>query len=228
VGTAAPPFLPDGRQHGPTRLLAAAALAATLLLGDTAFSAVLPAVLPGTSAPPTGPPPAAPVEVAATPPLAAAPPTRIRIPAIEVDSGLIGLGLQADGTLQVPDDGRVAGWFTGAPAPGQLGPAVVAAHVDWDHTPGVFFRLRDLDDGDEVLVDRADGTTARFEVLEVEQYPKDAFPTERVYGDIDHAGLRLITCGGSFDRAARSYRDNLVVYAGLVGEAPAPAPAPVS
>ena len=65
----------------------------------------------------------------------------------------------------------------------------------------------------------ADGTTARFEVLEVEQYPKDAFPTERVYGDIDHAGLRLITCGGSFDRAARSYRDNVVVYAGLVGRA---------
>jgi hypothetical protein len=62
-------------------------------------------------------------------------------------------------------------------------------------------------------------------VLGVEQYPKDAFPTERVYGDIDHAGLRLITCGGAFDRAARSYRDNVVVYAGLVGTAPGPRPA---
>ena len=111
------------------------------------------------------------------------------------------------------------GWFTGSPTPDEHGPAVIAAHVDWNHAPGVFFHLRDLEPGAEVAVDRADGTTARFEVLEVEQYPKDAFPTERVYGDIDHAGLRLITCGGSFDRTARSYRDNVVVYAGLVGRA---------
>ena len=72
-----------------------------------------------------------------------------------------------------------------------------------------------------MAVDRADGSTARFVVLAVERYPKDAFPTERVYGDIDHAGLRLITCGGSFDRAAHGYRDNVVVYAGLVGSRPA-------
>jgi sortase (surface protein transpeptidase) len=144
------------------------------------------------------------------------------VPAIEVDSPLIDLGLREDRTLEVPADGTTAGWFTGSPAPGQIGPAVIAAHVDWDHRPGVFFRLRDLERGDEVVVDRQDGSTARFEVLEVEQYPKDAFPTERVYGDIDHAGLRLITCGGEFDRAARSYRDNVVVYAGLVGSASGP------
>jgi sortase (surface protein transpeptidase) len=173
----------------------------------------------GAPAPVAGPPPVAPVQVTSTPALAAAPPVRIRIPAIGVDSALIGLGLQADGTLQVPADGSVAGWFTGAPTPGEHGPAVIAAHVDWNHAPGVFFRLRDLDRGDEVAVVRADGSTARFVVLAVERYPKDAFPTERVYGDIDHAGLRLITCGGSFDRAARSYRDNVVVYAGLVGSA---------
>ena len=157
------------------------------------------------------------MQVLATPALAAAPPVRIRIPAIGVDSALIALGLAADGTLQVPVDGSVAGWFTGSPTPGERGPAVIAAHVDWNHAPGVFFHLRDLEPGAEVAVDRADGTTAQFEVLEVEQYPKDAFPTERVYGDIDYAGLRLITCGGSFDRAARSYRDNVVVYAGLIG-----------
>ena len=122
---------------------------------------------------------------------------RIRISAIGVDSALIALGLAADGTLtlQVPVDGSVAGWFTGSPTPGEHGPAVIAAHVDWNHAPGVFFHLRDLEPGAEVAVDRADGTTARFEVLKVEQYPKDAFPTERVYGDIDHAGLRLIPCG---------------------------------
>ncbi len=115
----------------------------------------------------------------------------------------------------------VAGWFTGSPAPGGLGPAVVAAHVDWDRRPGVFVDLDDLRPGDEVEVDGQDGTTARFVVLAVEQYAKSRFPADRVYGDIDHAGLRLITCGGGFDRSARSYRDNVVVYAGLVGAAPA-------
>jgi sortase (surface protein transpeptidase) len=120
-------------------------------------------------------------------------------------------------------DSRAAGWFTGSPTPGQAGPAILAAHVDWDHRPGPFHRLGDLQRGDEVDVDRQDGVTARFEVLEVEQYPKDAFPTERVYGDIDHAGLRLITCGGDFDRAARSYRDNVVAYAGLIGSTQTPA-----
>ena len=175
-----------------------------------------------TPAPPSGPPPAAAV---VAPPLAAAAPVRVRIPALDVDSALVGLGLHADGTLQVPADGSVAGWFTGAPTPGERGPAVIAAHVDWDHAPGVFFHLRDLEPGDEVLVDRADGSTARFVVLGVEQYPKDAFPTERVYGDIDHSGLRLITCGGDFDRAARSYRDNVVVYAGLAGSSAGPSPA---
>ena len=167
--------------------------------------------------PPTGPPPAAPAAVLATPPLAPARPVAVRIPSLAVAAPLIDLGLRADGTLEVPPDGTTAGWFTGSPTPGQRGPAVLAAHVDWDRKPGVFAGLRDLERGDEVAVDRSDGTTARFTVLAVEQYPKDRFPTERVYGDVDHAGLRLITCGGAFDRTARSYRDNVVVYAGLVG-----------
>ncbi len=179
-----------------------------------------------TPAPPTGPPPAAPAEVlAATTRQAAAreasPPARLRIPRIAVDTPVIGLGLRPDGTLEVPADGTVAGWFTGSPAPGGLGPAVVAAHVDWDRRPGVFVHHDDLRRGDEVEIDGQDGTTARFVVLAVEQYAKSRFPADRVYGDIDHAGLRLITCGGGFDRSARSYRDNVVVYAGLVGAAPA-------
>jgi sortase (surface protein transpeptidase) len=193
------------------------AVAAVLLGGCAAADAGGPVAVAS-----AGPPPAAPVAVTATPPLPPAAPTRVRIRAIGVDSALIPLGLQDDGTLEVPEDGSVAGWYTGAPVPGERGPAILAAHVDWKRRPGVFSRLRDLGAGDEVDVDRGDGTTARFRVLEVEQYPKDAFPTERVYGDIDHAGLRLITCGGSFDRAARSYRDNIVVYAGLVGAGPTP------
>ncbi len=113
---------------------------------------LLPACCSGgatTLGPPTGPPPSA---AAAVAPLTAATPVRIRIPALGVDSALIGLGLKADGTLQVPADGSVAGWFTGAPTPGERGPAVVAAHVDWNHAPGVFFRLRDLEPGDEVAI----------------------------------------------------------------------------
>ena len=213
-GRSTEPATPDDGGHSPGRLrtfrvLGVVALGVCLLLACCSGTATTPD-------PPAGPPPAASADVLAAAPLAAAPPVRVRIPAIEVDSALIGLGLAADGTLQVPADGSVAGWFTGAPTPGERGPAVIAAHVDWNHAPGVFFRLRDLEPGDDVSVARADGTTARFVVLGVEQYPKDAFPTERVYGDVDHAGLRLITCGGSFDRAARSYRDNVVVYAGLV------------
>ena len=152
--------------------------------------------------------------------LPASRPVRLEVASIGVDSALLDLGLQDDGSLEVPPDGTSAGWYTGAPTPGELGPSVIAAHVDWDGEPGVFYRLRDVRPGDEVSVFREDGTVAIFRVTEVEQFAKDAFPTETVYGDIDHAGLRLITCGGSFDRAARSYEDNIVVFAEFDRSAP--------
>jgi hypothetical protein len=151
-------------------------------------------------------------------------PLRVQIPAVGldsgVDSGLLELGLQADGSLEVPPDGASAGWYTGAPTPGELGPAIIAAHVDWEGEPGVFYDLRDVRPGNEVEVTREDGAIAVFRVSRVEQFPKGAFPTDVVYGDIDHAGLRLITCGGSFDREARSYEDNIVVFAELLTTRP--------
>jgi sortase (surface protein transpeptidase) len=150
-------------------------------------------------------------------PLSPSTPVRLRIPAIGVDSALMGLGLQGDGSLEVPPEGFPAGWYTGAPTPGALGPAIIAGHVDWAGSPGVFFSLRDLAPGDTITVEREDGAAARFRVDSVQQFPKDEFPTDAVYADIDHAGLRLITCGGSFDRDARSYRDNIVVFADLAG-----------
>lgn len=140
-------------------------------------------------------------------------PVRLRIPAIGVDTGLMTLGLLPDGSLQVPPNGTTAGWFTGSPVPGEPGPAVLAAHVDWKGAEGVFYDLGALRPGDEVSVDRRDGSTARFAVTRVAQYPKDRFPTDDVYGDVNSPQLRLITCGGEFDRGARSYRDNTVVYA---------------
>lgn len=128
----------------------------------------------------------------------------------------MGLGLQPDGSMEVPPGGFPAGWYTGSPTPGQLGPSIVAGHVDWDGSPGVFYRLRELEQGDDVTVVSQDGNTVRFVVSAVEQYPKDAFPTDKVYGDIDHPGLRLITCGGQFDSDISSYDDNIVVYADRV------------
>lgn len=142
-------------------------------------------------------------------------PVRLRVPSIGVDTSLMGLGLQRDGTMEVPPDGEIAGWYTKAPTPGELGPAVIAAHVDWKGDPGTFYELDELAPGDGVWVERQDGAAAKFVVTKVEQHPKDAFPTDAVYGDIDHAGLRLITCGGDFDEEARSYRDNIIAYARL-------------
>jgi len=149
--------------------------------------------------------------------LPASPPQRLVIPSISVDTGLIDLGLQPDGTMEVPADGSTAGWYVHSPTPGERGPAVLAAHVDWQGDKGVFYDLRRTEPGDPIRVLRADGSTAAFTVQRVERYPKDDFPTEKVYGDVDSAQLRLITCGGEFDSAARSYRDNVVVYAVLTG-----------
>ena len=125
-------------------------------------------------------------------------------------------GLHADGSLEVLPGAFPAGWYTGAPTPGELEPAIIAGHVDRGGKPDVFFDLRGLSSGEEMAIIRADGSTARFGVTRIEWSAKDAFPTDAVYGDLDHAGLRSITCGGAFDRQARSYQDNLVVFAELV------------
>jgi sortase (surface protein transpeptidase) len=143
------------------------------------------------------------------------PPVRIEIPAIGVSSALVRLGLNPDGTMQVPDDYGVAGWFTGGPAPGDTGPAVIAGHVDSRSGPAIFHRLGALRNGDAIDVTRADGTTARFVADDIARYPKRAFPTQAVFGPVPDPVLRLITCGGRFDRARRSYVDNVIVTAHL-------------
>jgi sortase (surface protein transpeptidase) len=146
-------------------------------------------------------------------------PVRLEIPAIGVSSSLVRLGLNPDGTMQVPGDLQVAGWFTGAPQPGQLGPAVIAGHVDSRTGSAVFYRLRELHPGDEVRVVRADHRVVRFRVDALASYPKQALPDDAVYGATTPA-LRLITCSGSFDRSRRSHRDNLVVSATRVADGP--------
>ena len=153
--------------------------------------------------------------VVGTSQLARSVPIRLQIGAIGVDSGLIGLGLKSDGTMQVPPSGFPAGWYTGMPTPGQVGPAIIVGHVDWKG-PGVFYNLHNLKAGDRVTVTRMDGSKPVFRVTRIAQFPKDHFPTNVVYGNIDHAGLRLITCGGTFDARSGHYEDNLVVFADLV------------
>jgi sortase (surface protein transpeptidase) len=145
-----------------------------------------------------------------------APPVRIRIPAIGVDAPVGPLDVDARGVLPAPPDDGAAGWWRAGPEPGERGAAVVAGHVDSHSGPAVFFRLRALHADAEVFVDRSDGTTAQFAVRRIEKHGKDAFPTHSVYGPTPRAELRLITCGGSFDRAARHYRDNLIVFADRV------------
>ena len=158
--------------------------------------------------------------VRASDPMDASAPVRLIVPSIGVDTAMMELGLQSDGSLEVPPDGTLAGWFTGAPTPGELGPAVIAAHVDW-YGPGVFYDLHLMATGDLIEVERADGSTAVFSVTKVGQYPKNEFPTEAVYGSVNFAGLRLITCGGVFNDATGHYDDNVVVFAELVSSTPA-------
>jgi Sortase domain len=145
--------------------------------------------------------------------LPSSPPVRVEIPAIGVSSPLVRLGLNADGSMQVPGDFQVAGWFTGGAQPGQLGPAVIAGHVDSRTGPAVFYRLRDLRPGDQVRVVRADRRVVRFRVESLASYPKQSLPDDQVYGATTAPVLRLITCAGTFDQAQQSYRDNLVVSA---------------
>jgi LPXTG-site transpeptidase (sortase) family protein len=158
---------------------------------------------------PTGPIEAAPPRGAAQ----VAEPVSLEIPSIGVRTSLVHLGLTSEGALQVPPTTAVAGWYTGSPRPGSIGSAVIAGHIDSYTGPGVFYRLSDLTRGDRVYVRRADGTLAVFKVTEVQQYPKDAFPTAAVYGATPTPQLRLITCGGTFDYSTRSYLSNTVVYA---------------
>jgi hypothetical protein len=140
-------------------------------------------------------------------------PARLRIPAIGVDTSLVALALDRAGTLEVPRRFDVAGWWSGGARPGERGPAVIAGHVDSQTGPAVFFGLGRLRRGDGVLVERRDGSLLRFTVRRVERYPKNRFPTARVYGPTRRPELRLITCSGAFDHLTGHYLDNTVVYA---------------
>ncbi len=148
-------------------------------------------------------------------------PTRLTIPAIGIDHArLAAYGTNSHREVAIPEatGGVPAGWYTGSPTPGQLGPSVIVGHIDSAADgPSIFYHLSRLRAGDTVRITRADHTVAVFTVDSLETYPKNAFPTAKVYGNINHAGLRLISCTGRFDPHWGHYEDNLVVYAHLTG-----------
>jgi LPXTG-site transpeptidase (sortase) family protein len=145
-------------------------------------------------------------------------PLRVRIPAIGVQAPVMAVGLNANGTVQVPplNDHNLTGWYEYGPAPGQRGPAVLLGHVDSVTGISVFFHLKDLRKGDKIYITLADGKTATFTVDGLQRVTKTAFPTAAVYGKLSYAGLRLITCGGTFDPTTGHYADNIIVYAHLI------------
>ena len=144
-------------------------------------------------------------------------PVRLRIPAIGVNAPIAEVGLNTDDTVQVPPlaDHNLAGWYKYGPTPGQKGPSVLLGHVDSVTGASVFFDLKDLKKGDKIYVQLKDGKTATFVVDGLQRVTKTAFPTADVYGKLSYAGLRLITCGGSFDPTTGHYEDNIIVYAHL-------------
>jgi Sortase domain len=165
-----------------------------------------------------------PLEVTGAPPApapvdggGASAPVRLRIAVIGVDAGVERLGLNGDGTIQVPSDPGRAGWYQNGPAPGAQGPAVIVGHLDSATGPAVFYRLSSVRAGSEVVVAREDGSTATFRVDRVATFPVDRFPSDQVYGATADAELRLITCGGAFSVVQRRYLSNVVVFAVLEG-----------
>ncbi|MFB7906744.1 class F sortase [Kitasatospora sp. NPDC056076] len=183
----------------------------------------------GQAAPPAAAAPAVPGPAAATagatappaapgaPVLKRSKPTRLRIPQIAVDAPFTELALGPAGQLNAPppDDKNLVGWYRDGVTPGERGSSVVAGHVDTTKGPAVFLLLSLLLPGNKVEVSRADGTVAVFSVDNVETFAKNAFPDQKVYGRTPDAQLRLITCGGTYDKKRRDYLDNVVVFAHL-------------
>jgi hypothetical protein len=148
-------------------------------------------------------------------------PVSIRIPAMGVSVSLSQLGVNADGSPQVPTKYQEPGWYKLGPAPGMMGSAVILGHVDDKKGPAVFYKLKSLKARDKVDVSLADGVVDHFVVTAVETYLKAQFPSQKVYGSHGSRALQLVTCGGTFDKATGHYLSNVVAYTTLVSTTPA-------
>ncbi|WP_369193983.1 class F sortase [Streptomyces djakartensis] len=228
-----PPALPDP-EPAPSRkrlraivavLWSAAALALILNLTggrggsfDVGGPPHAPPALPAASAAPYTPPGASASPSAEGPRMSRSRPVRLLIPKIGVNAPFTDLAIGASGMLDPPpaDDTNLVGWYAEGHSPGEPGTAIIAGHVDTKTSPAVFAGLGELKKGDKFHVTRADGSRADFVVDGKESFRKDDFPSERVYGDTPQAQVRLITCAGAYDRQAKDYTENLVVFAHLV------------
>ncbi|MBV2154638.1 class F sortase [Kitasatospora sp. SUK 42] len=189
-------------------------LGTTLALSGRAETPVVRVETSGHSTVNTPPAPAPARATTAPKPVAPSPPTRLLVPAAGVDAPVADLGLNPDGTVQVPtaDRGDEVGWYRNGPTPGETGPAVLIGHYDTVHGPAVFRNLPKLRPGDLIQVRRADGGTVDFKVRTLLQAAKDHFPTQEVYGDTPAPALRLITCGGRIGQDGH-WTDNIIVLA---------------
>jgi LPXTG-site transpeptidase (sortase) family protein len=201
--------------------------AGSLTVGLLGHQNTLPA---SAAAPQQAPPPAfvhstpqASARLSATLPAARSVPVTLRIPAIDVSVSLGTLGLNPDRTVQVPTNYQQPGWFRLGPSPGEVGSAVILAHVDDFKGPAVFYRLGSLKVGDKVEVSLANGVLAHFKVTTMATYPKTQFPAKQVYTSHGYSTLQLVTCGGAFDTRTGHYLSNIVAYTTLVSTTPATA-----
>jgi len=140
-------------------------------------------------------------------------PVHIRIPSVGIDADIVSVGLDQYGSIAMPQSVQVGAWYNGSPTPGQKGPAIIAGHVDnYYQGTGAFFRLRELQVGDTIYVNRADGSTATFQVAQMKEVPQANFPTQEIFGNINYAGIRVMTCGGLFNTTTHEYEDNIVAF----------------
>lgn len=201
--------------RGQATKMAAVVVLAALGLGGVGLGLKDPAEPPSPGAGQQGALPALGLDAPSGPVLPKAEPVRLDIPSVAIHTNLVDLGLNRDGTLEVPAEPLLAGWYTGSPSPGEQGPSIIAGHVDARETgPAVFYRLGQVSPGATVDVTRSDGSVAHFTVTAVRSYAKSDFPTRTVYGNTSQATLRLITCG-DWNAASREYDGNVVVFAEL-------------
>jgi sortase (surface protein transpeptidase) len=211
------------------RAVVVSVLLAALTVSGCSATPVSPAPQPGLDEPATSAP-SVPEPSAVAPAVEQAPqaatltdarpvgvaPVSITVPTMELSQPLIPLGIQGDGTMEVPEDYDDVGWFTGGGLPGGVGPTVIAGHVDSRSGPAVFFRLGEMVVGDRFTVAGVDGTNFDYEVYKVENHAKAQFPTVDVFGATMTDEVRFITCGGVYDESIGRYTDNLVVFASRV------------
>jgi hypothetical protein len=171
-----------------------------------------PAIAAGSATSPATIPAPRPTRPPARPNLPASPPVALSIPAIGVQSAIVSLGRNADGSVEVPASFHVAGWYREGVAPGQNGPAVFLGQVDSMSGPGIFYNLGALRPGARVVATRADGKQIAYVITGVRQYDKTAFPTLDVYGNTPKPTIRLVTCGGAFDQRTHHYLSNIVAF----------------